>query len=125
MGPLRRLPARETALAWYGALGGIGAWILHFTAGYWYAEGACSNANAVASIEPVVIGLTVVLGAACALSGVAAFATWRGSSSGRLPDPRNRLALMGAAGVAAAIVFTFAIVLEGIQVSLLDVCAQS
>ena len=125
MGPLRQLGARDLMLAWFGAVGSAVAWGVHLTGTYWYAEGACQNDNAVSSLTPVVIVLTAVLGAVAVLSGLAAFATWRGSSRGSLFDPRNRLAFMGAAGTVAGVVFTFAILLEGLLAVLIDGCAPS
>ncbi len=123
MGPLQQLATGDGFRAWYGALGAIGAWVVHFSAVYWWMEGACDNETATGTVEPVVLGLTALLAGAGALAGVSALLTLRAARSGRLPDPRQRLAFMGMAGAVAAIVFTFAIVLEGIQVAFLDGCA--
>lgn len=125
MGPLRELPRSRAALAWFGALGSAAAWGLHLTVTYWYAEGACHNETGLSSLEGVIVVLTLVLGAISLASGLAAWSTWREVRSGAESDPRGRLLLLAMAGLIGAVLFSFAIVLEGVGVLALDACAQS
>lgn len=122
MAELRRLARIDALLAWYGALGAASAWAIHLVVVYAWNEAACSTGTAEEATEPLVLGVTGGLGAASLASGLAAFLTWRRARSGAVPDPRGRIVFLGLAGMIAAVVFTFATILEGVHVLFLPPC---
>lgn len=120
----RHLAARDRALVWLAAAGPPLAWALHFGTTYWYAEGACANETAISSVEPVVLALTAAFAAVVAAAAAAGVSLLRRLARGELTDPRERLRFMAVVGLIGAVLFGFAIVLEGIQVLSLSACAE-
>lgn len=123
MAELRKLSARDSLLAWYGALGAGLLWAVHLVVLYGWDEAACSTATAEDATEPVFLAVTGAVVLASIGAGLAAFVTWRHARSGAIADPRGRVAFLGFVGMLSAVIFTFATILEGIHVLVLPPCA--
>lgn len=122
MSDARLLSARDRAVLWFAALGPGLAWSLHLLAGYGYEEAACSSGVGKGLVEPLIVGLTVVLAAVAVAGGLLGLRWLRAASRGEVDDPRGRIAFMGACGALSGLLFLGIIVLGGIQLVVLDPC---
>lgn len=118
----RRLTLRDEALLWLGVAGAPLAWTFHLTIAYGYDEAVCSTATGSGALLELVLALTGLCGALALAGGAAAFLTWRGARRGELLDPRGRVTFMSFAGMLSAVVFGYAILLQGVLVLVLDAC---
>ncbi len=113
---------RRSALAWFGCLGSPAAWATQFSAGYAFAEAACSNKTAVGAVETVAVWLSVGAAATAIASLAAAVLTRRAVERHDLPDPRGRVALMATTGILGGIVFLALIAFTAAMIGSLDSC---
>jgi hypothetical protein len=116
------LSRRDRAVLWFAALGPFGAWSVHLLAAYGYEEASCSTGVATDLVEPVVLALTVVLGAVTVVAGAVGLRWYRAATRGEVEDPRGRIAFMGASGAITAVLFLAIIAFGGIQIVVLDGC---
>ena len=108
-------------LVWYGVAGAVAAWVVQLTLGDGIEESACSQGAS--GTEPWLVGFTLALAVVAAGSLGAAFATWRGVAAGRR-DPRGVVAFLALTGMLAGAFFLVLIALGGLQLLVLDSCAQ-
>jgi hypothetical protein len=121
----RKLTRRDRLLLIFGFFGPHAAWTVHLLAGYGYEEAACANGTGVGVVEPFIIGLTVVLGAATVAAGLASLTTLREVKRGELDDPRGRVRFVATFGLLSVPIFLAIIVLGGLMLLALNPCVQT
>jgi hypothetical protein len=105
------------------------AWAVQLVSGYAVSEAACSTATG----EPPVLGspmtvLWAVSAAAIAVAGLAGLVglvSWSRARADRGTEPAGRIALLGAAGALAGLVFLEAIVLSTVALIPFEACGPS
>jgi hypothetical protein len=111
-------------LLWLGVVAAPVAWAVHLVVGYEVDETACENGVRTTSVEPTIVVLTVVLGAAAVAGGLAALTVLRGVRRGTIEDPRGRVAFMAWSGLAASGLFVVIMVLVASALVSLDACGR-
>lgn len=119
-------------------VGGPVAWTLHLLVGYFLVAVGC--ATAWAGTDAAIVALTVVCAAAAVATGWLGLRLWRQAQEHRLSDEEpgddepwdGRLGERGAranflaiAGVLLAIMFTYAIVIEGLPPLFMPTCSAA
>lgn len=122
MAVARKLRRRDRLRLWYAFLGPPAIWSLHFLIVYAYEEAACSNRTGVSLVEPLVVGATLVLGAAVLAAAVAGYLLWQAVRRDELADPRGRVAFMSGVGALWSGLFLLIMVLSAIQLVAFDPC---
>lgn len=117
MSPNRREPVPLTAL-WFALLGGPLAWSAHLLGSYPLVPLACRTG----STAPLIILTLCTAAIALAAAGTGWWAYRR--APGGEDTGRSRPAFMALAGLLLALLFTFAVVLEGLPALLQDPCSQ-
>jgi hypothetical protein len=121
----RPLSARDRVLLWLGFAGPPLAQAVHLLSGWGYEEAACATGTGVDLVEPVIVGLTVLLGGVTLVAGWGAVRLYVATSRDELADPRGRVRFMSAFGALSSVLFLTIIVLGGVQVVTLEPCAPS
>lgn len=117
---------RATALAWFAVAGPPLAWALQLVSGYGIEEAACSPGSGSSSLADASRPTSAVVTAAgvvvAALAVLASLQTLRRTRSGRVADPRGRIAFTSLAGLAGGLLFGALILLSVIALVTLDAC---
>lgn len=114
------------AALWFALLGGPAAWTAHLLASYPLVPLACdTGSTAPLNILTVV---TALIATAAAGTGWWAYRRARGAGAPDAPGAgdasESRAGFMGLAGLLVALLFTFAIVIEGLPPLLVDPCIE-
>lgn len=118
----RRLTRRDRLALWYAFLGPPALWSVHLVIVYGYEEAACSTGNGIGLVEPLIVGVSGLLGAAVAGAGVAGYALWRATQREQIADPRGRVAFMSGVGALWSGLFLLIIVFSAVQLAAFDPC---
>ena len=118
----RQLTRRDRLALWYAFLGGPALWSLHLVIVYGYEEAACSTRTGVGLVEPLIVGVSALLGAAVAGAGLAGYALWRATRREQIADPRGRVAFMSGAGALWSGLFLLIIVFSAMQLVAFEPC---
>jgi hypothetical protein len=121
---------RGSALLWFGVLAGPIAWSVEIIVGYGVEEIACSAGSASEQIEgigvePIIVVLTLFLGAVTAAAGLVAFGCLRRLRASGEADTGGRPQWMALVGIATSAIFLVMIVMNLFSVVLLRVCEVS
>jgi hypothetical protein len=121
---------RGSALLWIGVLAGPVAWSIEMIVGYGVEEIACSSGTVGEEIEgvgvePIVVLLTLVLGAVTAAAGLLAFGCLRRLRSSGEAARGGRAEWMAIVGIATSAIFLIMIVVNLLSVVFLGVCEGS
>ena len=124
---LSRAEGRGSALLWFGVLAGPAAWSVEIIVGYGVEEIACSAGSASEEIEgvgvePIIVMLTLFLGAVTAAAGLLAFGYWRRLRASRGAAAEGRAEWMAIAGIATSAIFLVLILVNLFSVVFLGVC---
>lgn len=120
---------REVPLAamWFALLGGPAAWSIHLLASYPLVPLAC-NTGTTAALNIVTAG-TALIAAAAAGTGWWAYRRARRAGAPNAPGAgdasESRPGFMGLLGLLVALLFTFAILIEGLPPLLVDPCLKA
>jgi hypothetical protein len=122
-----RAEGRGSAFLWFGVLGGPAAWSVEIIVGYGVEEIACSTGSASEEIEgigiePIIVLLTLFLGAVTAAAGLLAFGCLRRLRASRGAAPGGRAEWMAIAGIATSAIFLVLILVNLLSVVFLGVC---
>jgi hypothetical protein len=125
-----RAEGRGSALLWFGVLGGPAAWSVEIIVGYGVEEIACSAGSASEEIEgvgvePIIVLLTIFLGAVAAAAGLLAFGCLRRLRASREGAAGGRAEWMAIAGIATSAIFLVLILVNLFSVVYLGVCEVS
>ena len=118
---------RGSGLLWFGVLGGPAAWSVEIIVGYGVEEIACSTGSASEEIEgigvePIIVLLTLFLGAVTAAAGLVAFGCLRRLRASRGTAAGERAEWMATAGIATSAIFLVLILVNLLSVVFLGVC---
>lgn len=117
---------RATALTCFAVGGPPLAWALQLLLGYAIEEAACSpgsGSRSLADASRPTSGLITAAGVAvAALAVLASLRTLRAVRSGRVADPRGRIAFTALAGIAGGLLFGALILLSVVALVTLDAC---
>lgn len=124
----RPAAARDVPLAalWFALLGGPIAWTAHLLASYPLVPHACDTGST--TLLNIVTAVTAVIAAAAAATGWWAYR--RGRRAGAPDGPgggdasESRVGFMALTGMLVALLFTFAILIEGLPPLLVDPCTS-
>ena len=121
-----RAEGRGSALLWFGVLAGPAAWSVEIIVGYGVEEIACSAGSVGQEIEgvgvePIIVLLTLFLGAVAAAAGLVAFGCLRRLRASR-GAAGGRAEWMAIAGIATSSIFLVLIVVNLFSVVFLGVC---
>lgn len=108
------------AALWFALLGGPAAWTVHLLASYPLVPLACR----LGTTTPLNILTAVTAAIALAAAGTGGWAYRRARRAGAEGDTGDRATFMALAGLLLALLFTFAIVLEGLPPLLADPCLE-
>jgi hypothetical protein len=125
-----RAEGRGSALLWFGVLGGPAAWSVEIIVGYGVEEIACSTGTVGEEIEgigvePIIVLLTLFLGAVTAAAGLLAFGCLRRLKASRGAAAGGRAEWMAIAGIATSAIFLVLILVNLFSVVYLGVCEVS
>jgi hypothetical protein len=121
-----RAEGRGSVLLWFGVLAGPAAWSVEIIIGYGVEEIACSAGSASEEIEgvgvePIIVLLTLFLGAVTAAAGLLAFGCLRRLRASR-GTAGERAEWMAIAGIATSAIFLVLILVNLLSVVFLGVC---
>jgi hypothetical protein len=122
-----RAEGRGSALLWFGVLAGPAAWSVEIIVGYGVEEIACSTGTVGEEIEgigvePIIVLLTLFLGAVTAAAGLLAFGCLRRLKASRSTAAEGRAEWMAIAGIATSAIFLVLILVNLFSVVFLGVC---
>lgn len=122
-----RAEGRGSALLWFGVLAGPAAWSVEIIVGYGVEEIACSTGTVGEEIEgigvePIIVLLTLFLGAVTAAAGLLAFGCLRRLKASRGAAAGGRSEWMAIAGIATSAIFLVLILVNLFSVVFLGVC---
>lgn len=122
-----REEGRSTALLWFGVLAGPAAWSLEIIVGYGVEEIACSAGTVGEEIEgigvePIIVLLTLFLGAVAGAAGLVAFGCLRRVRASRGAAASGRAEWMAIVGIATSAIFAILILVNLFSVVFLGVC---
>jgi hypothetical protein len=125
-----RAEGRGSALLWFGVLAAPAAWSVEIMVGYGVEEIACSAGSVGEEIEgvgvePIIVLLTLFLGAVAAAAGLVAFGCLRGLRASRDAVTSGRAEWMAIAGIATSAIFLVLILVNLFSVVFLGVCEVS
>jgi hypothetical protein len=114
------------AVLWFALLGGPVAWSAHLLASYPMVPVAC-RMGTTAPLHAIT-AMTAAIAASAAAAGWWAWQRARGAGlpdgPGRFEASESRAGFMGLAGMLLALLFTFAILMEGLPPLLQDPCQR-
>lgn len=119
---------RDVPLAalWFALLGGPAAWTAHLLASYPLVPLACDTGST--ALLNILTAATAMVAAAAAGTGWWAYRRARGAGAPDAPGAgdasETRAGFMGLAGLLVALLFTFAISIEGLPPLLVDPCIE-
>ncbi len=122
-----RAEGRGSALLWFGVLAGPAAWSIEIIVGYGVEEIACSAGTVGEeiegiSVEPIIVLLTLFLGAIAAAAGLVAFGCLRRVRASRDAAADGRAEWMAIAGIVTSAIFAILILVNLFSVVFLGVC---
>ena len=122
-----RAEGRGSALLWFGVLAGPAAWSVEMIVGYGVEEIACSTGSVGqelegVGVEPIIVALTLFLGAVTAAAGLLAFGCLRRHRAAREAGAGERAEWMAIAGIATSAIFLVMILVNFFSVAILGVC---
>jgi hypothetical protein len=122
-----RAEGRGSALLWFGVLAGPAAWSVEIIVGYGVEEIACGTGTVGEEIEgigvePIIVLLTLFLGAVTAAAGLLAFGCLRRLKASRSTAAEGRAEWMAIAGIATSAIFLVLILVNLFSVVFLGVC---
>jgi hypothetical protein len=122
-----RTEGRGSALLWFGVLGGPAAWSVEIIIGYGVEEIACSAGSASEEIEglgvePIIVLLTLFLGAVTVAAGLLAFGCLRRMRASQGALRGGRAEWMAIAGIATSAIFLVLILVNLFSLAFLGVC---
>ena len=125
-----RAEGRGSALLWFGVLAGPAAWSVEMIVGYGVEEIACSTGSVGqelegVGVEPIIVVLTLFLGAVTAAAGLLAFGCLRRLRASRSAAAGGRAEWMAIAGIATSAIFLVLILVNLFSVVYLGVCEVS
>jgi uncharacterized membrane protein YidH (DUF202 family) len=118
-----RDPPVSRAALWFAFLGGPVAWTARLLASYPLVSVACRMGSP--AILNAITAVTAAVGIAAAVTGWLAYRRVRDAAHAGLGDPNARARFMALGGVLISIIFTFAILNEGMSVLLQDPCLRA
>lgn len=118
----RRLTRRDRLALWFAFLGPPALWSLHLVVVYGYEEAACATGRGVDLVEPLVIAVSVILGAGVAAGGAVGYVLWRATRREVIADPRGRVAFMSAIGAIWSGIFLLIILFSAMQLIAFQPC---
>jgi hypothetical protein len=121
---------RGSALLWIGVLAGPAAWSVEMIIGYGVEEIACSSGTVGEEIvgvgvEPIIVLLTLFLGAVTGAAGLLAFGCLRRLRSSGETATSARAEWMAIVGIATSAIFLIMILVNLFSVVYLGVCEGS
>jgi hypothetical protein len=120
---------RGSALLWVGVLAGPAAWSVEMIVGYGVEEIACSSGSVGEEIvgvgvEPIIVLLTLILGAVTGAAGLLAFGCLRRLRSSEAATSA-RAEWMAMVGIATSAIFLIMILVNLFSLVILGVCEVS
>lgn len=111
------------SILWFALLGGPAAWSAHLLGSYPLVPVAC-RMGTTAPLNILTLVTAAVAGAATVASGWAYRRARPAASAAGVAGSESRAGFMGACGLLLGLLFTFAIVMEGLPPLLQDPCVE-